>query len=299
MYSCSDTDLHWNRTGSIAAGTGTKGSAASQFDKSACIYIDANDAMYICDHENDRIQKWTQNATAGVTIAGDPTTTSGTALPHPEYLAVDRYGSLYITGHALFSIMRFASGSYNGTVIAGTGSSGNDADEFDDPTDLVVDDNRTLYVVDSKNRRVMKWLYNAKNGTAVISSTLIEGVVGIAFVPGYTTRVYLSNQSTHAIYIWDFGSSTPNATLNTVNHTTNNLNHPWGITLDKYGNLYVADRDNDRIVMFVANSTIGIPVVVKSASGALLEKPLDLAFDSHLNMYVVIEGNMVIRYTKM
>ena len=68
------------------------------------------------------------------------------------------------------------------------------------------------------------------------------------------------------------------------------------MTLDQYQDLYVADKDNDRIVMFPMNSTIGVPVVEGTSSGPILDKPMSIAFDSNMNMYVVCETNKVIKY---
>ncbi|CAF0799245.1 unnamed protein product [Adineta steineri] len=68
--------LRWNQTGQIVAGT-TSGSSANQLKNPSCLYIDNNNTLYICDHDNNRIQKWIQGATTGTTVAGDSTGTQG------------------------------------------------------------------------------------------------------------------------------------------------------------------------------------------------------------------------------
>ena len=291
--------LRWNQTGTIVAGTGTAGSAANQFDKSACIYIDANNTMYICDHHNSRIQMWVQNATSGVTIAGTGAGPGATALPHPEYLTFDKNGYMYVSGHVLYSVQRFPPNSPNGSTIAGTGSAGNGLNQLDEPTDMVVDDDLNLYVVDMKNKRVMKWGSNATAGIVMISDNSIDGVHGMVFAPQSSNQVYLSDANQNGIYLWTFGAATPNLTLTQVNSARATLNQPWGLTQDRDSNLFVADKNNDRVVMFCANSTVGIPVVGETGTSPVTNAPMDVAFDSDSNLYVVLDGNVVIKYTRI
>ena len=115
------TDLHWQETGVLFAGStsGKDGSEADQFKDPSCIYIGANDFIYICDHHNDRIQLWKPNATGGTTVAGIGAGSNPSDLSHPEYLAFDKNGFMYVTGHALTSVERFAPNSNQGVAVAG------------------------------------------------------------------------------------------------------------------------------------------------------------------------------------
>jgi hypothetical protein len=130
----------------------------------------------------------------------------------------------------------------------------------------------------------------------VISHNDIAGVECILLVPNYANQVYLSDTFDHRIYLWIFEASSPTVTLSQVSGSTSSLNYPLGMTLDRYHDLYVADKDNDRIAMYPMNSTIGIPVVEKMGKGAVFGKPMDIAFDFKMNMYVVCEENRVIKF---
>ena len=199
----------------------------------------------------------------------------------------------------LDSVQRFPPNSSNGSTIAGTGIAGNGLNELDGPTDMVVDADLNLYVVDMKNKRVMKWEPNATAGIVMISDNSIDGVHGMVFAPQSSNQVYLSDTNQNGIYLWTFGAATPNLTLTQVNSTRATLNQPWGLTQDRYSNLFVADRNNDRVVMFCANSTVGIPVVGETGTSPVTNAPMDVAFDSDSNLYVVLDGNVVIKYTRI
>ena len=51
------SNLQWNQTGIVVAGTSSGGRAANQLDQPYGLYIDATGVMYICDYNSNRIQK--------------------------------------------------------------------------------------------------------------------------------------------------------------------------------------------------------------------------------------------------
>jgi DNA-binding beta-propeller fold protein YncE len=56
------------------------------------------------------------------------------------------------------------------------------------------------------------------------------------------------------------------------------------------GNMYVADRENHRILFFPVGQTNGIIIAgitgISGANSTLLNRPFSVAFDSQLNLYV-------------
>ncbi|CAF4839179.1 unnamed protein product [Rotaria sp. Silwood1] len=99
-----------------------------------------------------------------------------------------------------------------------------------------------------------------------------------------TNRIYTTRDDKDVIYSWTNGAASSPATINQVNDTTKStLTKPRGMIFDKYGNLYVADKDNNR-VMYCANSTVGIVLVDDSTTSPKLYKPVAVALDSNLNL---------------
>jgi sugar lactone lactonase YvrE len=96
----------------VAGGNGL-GSAANQLNNPATIYLSKLDgSLYIVDSSNNRIQKWAQNATFGITVAGSPNGLIGSTpylLNVPFGMAIDdeeKY--LYVTDGSNNRIQRFS-----------------------------------------------------------------------------------------------------------------------------------------------------------------------------------------------
>ena len=258
------------------------------------MYIDSNNTLYICDHDNNRIQKWVQGATSDTTVAGSSSGTNGASsilLDQPMDLTFDQNGYMYVVDSNNNRIQRFAPNSTNGTTVAGTGSNTAALTDLRQPSAMVFDNNSNMYIIDMRNQRVMKWAANATNGSISISNNNLDNSYSILLVPGPSNQLYISDQSEHGVCLWTLGSANPNNILTTVNDTSQLSlnNNVQGITLDPYGNLYVADRDNNRVVMYCPNSTMGIVVAQDPSGGNSLQHPMGIAFDSNLDMYVVIK----------
>jgi sugar lactone lactonase YvrE len=82
------------------------------------------------------------------------------------------------------------------------------------------------------------------------------------------------------------------------------LNQPRGIFVDKYGNIYIADRANNRIrkidTLGIIETVAGTGVIGFSgdngnATSAKISGPLDVAVDSLGNLYITDTGNNRVR----
>jgi len=68
------------------------------------------------------------------------------------------------------------------------------------------------------------------------------------------------------------------------------LSYPWGIYVDQFETLYIADSGNRRIMGWLKGAREGIVIVGENSGGSegnQLMWPIDLAFDRHNNLYVI------------
>jgi sugar lactone lactonase YvrE len=298
------TDLKWNQTGVVVAGTGLSGTGANQLNQPYCLYIDATDTMYICDSYNNRIQKWLSDASNGSTIAGASGGVSGstsTLLNQPADIVFDNNGYMYVADTNNNRVKMFAPNSSIGVTVAGlTGNGGGLLNnQLGRPMGIAVDDSLNVYVTDTNNQRVMMWTPNATSGTPLISGTgQLNRPYGIVLKNGSSNEVYLGDNNRNQIQLWTFGAAQANTTLAGVNF--NDLNRPRAIIFDPYGNLYVADADNNRVQMFCVGSTNGTTVAGSSGGTPVLNIPSGIAFDSDLNLYVSdTNNNQVLKYERL
>jgi trimeric autotransporter adhesin len=215
---------------------------------------------------------------------GVPTmTTLGTlSFSKPVGLALDSIGNVYAASPNYECIFKFAPGSSNYTVVAGTlvdfgdGSGGYSGDnglavnaELNNPAGVVVDSVGNLYIADSGNNRIRK----VTAGSGIITTTAGNGTAG---------------------YSGDNGPA-----------TAAELNDPSAVALDGAGNLYIADSGNNRIRKVTAGSGIITTVAGNGTAGyrgdngpaisAELNDPKSIAVDSAGDLYVVDTLDNVVR----
>jgi sugar lactone lactonase YvrE len=206
---------------------GTNGGAL--FNSPQGVVADKLGNLYVADHVNNIIRKLTPSGTDWIvtTIAGTAGTTgsadgtNGVArFNDPDGIAVDGAGNLYVTDYSSHTIRKLAPVGTNWvvTTIAGTPASfgGNDGTNanarFDFPAGITVDTNGNLYVADFYNSTIRKV---TPAGTNWIVTTIAGSV-----------QDYDSADGTNSAALF-FG--------------------PSGITVDGFGNLYVADTINQTI----------------------------------------------------
>ncbi|CAF1393129.1 unnamed protein product [Rotaria sordida] len=87
---------------------------------------------------------------------------------------------------------------------------------------------------------------------------------------------------------------------NSSGSTSNQLNNPFGITLDQWYNIYVADRLNNRVQHFCNGNMTAITIAGSSTGGSSLSAPYDVKLDSQLNLYVTENsGHRVSKFAKL
>src|SRR5215207_6874474 len=221
------------------------------------IALDADDGLYVTDRENHRVLYYAPDGdTTADRVYGqfDTFTTNppnndglgGTGLPSAASIGVfalgvlaDSSSGLYISDSSNNRVLYFEpGGDTNADVVYGqfgtftSGAKNNDgsgqpgtpsAESLNFPRGLAQDSDGGLYVADRENHRV---LYFADAGDTVAD------------------RVYVHSGS--------FTSGVPNddGTGNAGSPTAENFNQPPSVALDANEGLYVADRDDNRVLYF-------------------------------------------------
>ena len=250
-------------------------------------------------------------------------------LAYPEAVAVDRSGNLYIADSENHRIRR-VDGAGRITTVAGTGERGYGGDggpaveaRLNYPEDVAVDEAGNLYIADTRNRRIRR-----VDVAGRITTVAGNGGVGFGEGGGPAVRrslnypvgvavdgagnLYIADSDQHRIHRVDASGIITTVAGNGEGGFSGDggpavrarLASPNGVAVDGAGNLYIADRLNQRIRRVDATGTIttvaGIGWSGYSRNGGpalevRLRLPSGVAVDGAGNLYIADSWNHRIR----
>lgn len=258
--------------------------------------------LYIADRDNHVISK----------VLTDGTNTDGTIYPmagtgtagyvdaagpyakfyYPNDVAVDSAGNVYVADQLNYAIRKITSlniagkpTQYNVSSVVGSiyrfdgfyGDGGPAASaELDNPTGVTFDSTGALYITDSQNQRIRRI-----DTSGIINTVVGNGVAG-----------YYGDGLSSAGFSGDGGTA-----------TLAYLNSPYQTAVDAGGNIYIADRGNNRvrkiavngvISTIAGNGTAGSTGDGGAALNAELNDPIGVAVDGVGNVYIAeYHGNRI------
>ena len=328
---------------STVAGNGTAGysgdngpATAASLSSPYSVAVDAAGNLYIADLNNQRIRKVDAGGTISTVagngtrgFAGDNGAATAASLANPYGVAVDAAGNLYIAD-TLNLRMRKVDAGGTITTVAGNGTGGFSGDNgaatvarLGSPTGVAVDAAGNLYIALQSYQRIRKVDAGgtittvAGNGTAGFSgdngaatAASLSGPAGVAV--DAAGNLYIADRTNQRIRKVDAGGTITTVAGNgTAGFSGDNgaataasLSGPAGVAVDAAGNLYIADRTNQRIrkvdaggtISTVAgNGAVGFSGDNGAATAASLFYPIGVAVDAAGNLYIADQSNGRIR----
>jgi len=289
------------------AGNGTPGfsgdngpAASAQLSDPEGVTVDSAGNLYIADAFNNRIRKISNgvittvagNGTSGLGPSGDNGPATSAQLYSPKGVAVDSAGNLYIADTYDQVIRKVSNGVI--TTVAGTGTHGPSSGDngpatsasLFSPTGVAVDSAGDLYIADTGNSRVRKvskgvittvagnggYGFSGDNGPA--TSAQLFNPEGVAVDPA--GNLYIADTLDNRIRKVSNGVITTVAGNGTYGFSGDNgpatsaqLSDPTGVAVDSAGNVYAADRDNNRIrILTPAAVTAPTPTIMSMVNAA-------------------------------
>lgn len=266
------TDIFPLEGGSVITGYSDGQGSDAQFNGIKGLAVDNLGNLYVADCYNHRIRKVTPNGYV-TTIAGNNNigTIDGqgdlASFSYPYSLCLDNYGNVYVLDLKRFPdstinspcVIRKIDSSGYVTTIAGSIflSSNNDGQgslaSFNYPKGITIDESGNLFVADSKNNSIRKI---TSDGFVTTFVSGLNNPIGICL--GNDGYFYVTEEFGHQIkkisyngeVTWYAGVGYPNpgsdSTINGLGNVASFYN-PNGIDNDAEDNLYIADKNNQRI----------------------------------------------------
>ena len=276
---------------------------AAQLSYPSGIAVEPLGNIFIVDQRNNRIRKVDNtgniNTIAGSGFqgySGDGGAATNAALYHPTRVTLDATGNLYIADSGNNRIRKVdATGTI--TTIAGNGTQGSTGDgepaisaELFDPMDMAVDGSGNVYIADYVNNRIRK-----VDGSGNMSTFAGIGIAGWAGDSAAATNANIYEPSgividaAGNIYFSDLangrvrkvdptgmittyvGDGRPTFGGDNGPATDASLWFPEGLAIDARGQLYIADKANNRIRL--VTSVLSVNNVNTSAAIKLYPNP--------------------------
>jgi tripartite motif-containing protein 71 len=227
----------FDASGTLKRSFGTSGRATGQFDGPLGVATDAAGVRAVTDSINGRVQLINPDGSIA-TVWGSPNP-GPTVLPNPVAVAFDSAGNGFVLDNRRSTIVVFDRASATTTRRIGTEGSG--PGQLLSPQALAIDDAGNIAVADTGNDRVARF---AADGSYLGSFPTDAAPRGIAVTPD-GAKIYVADTRNH-ITVYD-GGGTQLDQFGGTGSKLGKLNAPAQISLDQGGNLWVADRGNNRI----------------------------------------------------
>jgi sugar lactone lactonase YvrE len=306
----------------------------ASLDNPEGVALDEFGNLYISDSNNQRIRKVGSNGII-TTVAGNGINSYGgdfgaatnASLSAPDGVAVDAFGHLFIADAGNSAIRQVDSHGLittvagNGPDYPGDGESATNAVLWG-PCDVAVDSAGDLFIAEYFGNRIRKVGING-----IISTAAGNGNYGYSGDGGAATNASIANptvvttDASSDLFIADTGNSLirkvdtagiistvagggPDYPGDGETATNVSLNNPQGVTVDVFGNLFIADSVNNVIRQV---DTTGIITTVAgngnyaysgdggAAANASIANPENLATDSSGDLFIADFGNDRIR----
>jgi sugar lactone lactonase YvrE len=223
---------------SIVAGNGTSGfsgdggpATSAQLNFPQSVFVDGSGNIFITDSSNQRIRKvaaatgniQTVAGNGSIGFSGDGGPAASAALNNPSDVHVDSAGNIFIADYDNSRVREVVAATGNIQTVAGNGTYGYSGDggpatsaQLNGPRSVTVDGSGNVFIADIGNSRIREVV--ASTGT--IQTVAGNGTDGSSGDGGPATSAQL------------FG--------------------PAGVAVDDFGNIFIADQDNNRIREVVA-----------------------------------------------
>jgi sugar lactone lactonase YvrE len=213
------------------------------------LVVDKNGTMFICDYGYSRVIRWSRGASNGEIFISN-ISCGGLAIHGDQFL--------YVTDFREHRVTRWNIRTTGiGEIVAGGHGDGSAFNQLKGPYYSFVDKDRSVYVADHQNNRIMKWIESAQVGILIAGanesgSEMNQLSLPTSVVVDQIGSFYVTDTLNNRVMRYLKGSKEGMVILggDELGDGPDQFTEPFDISIDRNGNLYVVDMGNERIQMF-------------------------------------------------
>lgn len=189
----------------------------------------------------------------------------------------------------------------NGVTVAGGNGQGAGMNQLYHPWGLYVDDDKTVYIAEYSNHRILEWKHGATTGR------IVAGGNGQGNLPDqlHSPTDVIVDKERDSLIVCDYGNRRvmrwPRQNATTGDMIISNIGC-WGLTMDDDGFLYVVDYDQHEVRRYQMGGDEGTVVAGGNGQGNRLDQlyaPTYIFVDREHSIYVTDYGNhRVMKWTE-
>ncbi|CAF3778827.1 unnamed protein product [Adineta steineri] len=229
--------------------------------------------------------KWEQNP---ITVAGgNGPGQELNQLSRPFGIFIDENKNIFIADHRNDRIVEWKYNAKEGQIIAGRTEEGKRTDQLNYPTDVIVDQqNRSIIIADSLNRRVIRWLNQNQQ-------ILIHNIDCYGLAIDKNGFLYISDYKKNEVRRWRMGEYNNEGIIvaggNEQGNKLNQFSYATFLFVNEDESIYVSDTGNHRVMKWRKDSKEGRIVAGGNGQGRnrnQLSSPRGVIVDYFGQIYV-------------
>ncbi|UJR34657.1 hypothetical protein I4U23_027434 [Adineta vaga] len=223
--------------------------ASKDLIKPQSIFVDSQtEDMYILDHKTKitkrsfdsgyRVHLWKKNDQTG-RILFNEIAEYGSDRNYESYLTLDKEMNIYVGTRFHIRKWLFSSNYSQQVIVAGK----SEEDIYGPsglylPNDFYVDNDLTLYIMDSGNKRIQKWLFNATEGITLVNN--LTNAHGLTM--GCNGHIYYADFYDHSIFQLNLKNNEKKMIIGDEYRIPGSqVFNPMFMKFDKFGNIFAFD----------------------------------------------------------
>lgn len=225
-------------------------------------------------------------------------------LSSPYAIDIDDQGTIYIADYNNHRIVAWKVNATSGELVAGGHGKGSRMDQLSYPIAILVDrKTQSLIISDWGNRRIIRWFHSTDGREK--QDILVANVRAFGLAIDKEQSLYVSDWEKHEVRRYRSGSAIGEVVAggNASGDGLHQLNGPWGIFVESIDQtIYVADRNNCRVMKWMKNAREGVVVAGGHGLGNSLKHlhyPTGLFVDLFHSVYVAeLLNHRIVRWVK-